>query len=142
MELELGITEGTLDFGQILSNIIGNLAGIVVEMPSTTKGYSSAHFRLDVSLMVDIYDLTKSELKLELINITESGYESLWLGAYYVNNTIYLNLEEAFNIQKVAIGGLNIAELLNNRRILRLHRQDGYEFHQRRIRSVRRRNHG
>lgn len=114
VELELGITEGTLDFGRILSSIIGDLTGIVVEMPSTTKGYSSAHFRLDVSLMVDIYDLTKSELKIELINVTETGYESLWLGAYYVNNTIYLNLEDAFNIQKVAIGGLNIAEILKD----------------------------
>ena len=114
VELELGIIEGTLDFGRILSSIIGDLTGIVVEMPSTTKGYSSAHFRLDVSLMVDIYDLTKSELKIELINVTETGYESLWLGAYYVNNTIYLNLEDAFNIQKVAIGGLNIAEILKD----------------------------
>ena len=59
-------------------------------------------------------DLTKSELKIELINVTETGYESLWLGAYYVNNTIYLNLEDAFNIQKVAIGGLNIAEILKD----------------------------
>ncbi|HBW05592.1 MAG TPA: hypothetical protein DEF02_03285, partial [Clostridiales bacterium] len=114
VELEFGITEGTLDFGKILSSIIGDLTGVVVEMPSTTKGYSSAHFRLDVSLMVDIYDLTKSELKLELINVTETGYESLWLGAYYVNNTIYVNLEEAFNIQKFAVGGLNIAEILKD----------------------------
>lgn len=114
VELELGITEGKLDFGKILSSIIGDLTGVVVEMPSTAKGYSSAHFRLDVSLMVDIYDLTKSELKIELINMTETGYESLWLGAYYVNNTIYVNLKDAFNIQKFAIGGLNIAEILKD----------------------------
>lgn len=114
VELEFGITEGTLDFGKIISAIVGNLTGIVVEMPSTTKGYSSVHFRLDVSLMLDIYDLTKSELKLELINITETGYESLWAGIYYINNTVYLNLEDTFNIQKVAIGGLNIAEILKD----------------------------
>ena len=38
----------------------------------------------------------------------------MWLGAYYVNNTIYVNLKDAFNIQKFAIGGLNIAEILKD----------------------------
>lgn len=64
--------------------------------------------------MLDIYDLTKSELKLELINITETGYESLWAGIYYINSTIYVNLQDTFNIQKVAISGFNLADLLKD----------------------------
>ena len=112
VELNFSITESIFDFGKILHNILGDINGVVFEAPHTAKHYSSAHFRLDFSLMLDMYDITNSELKAELVAITETGYESKWLGLYYLNNSLYIDAEEFFNIPKIAINGLNIRDIL------------------------------
>ena len=93
VEFELGITEGVLDFGGFLKDIVGDIGGVTIEMPETAKGYSSAHFRLDLYIMLNMYDLAQSELYIELYNLSnEAGAEVLWLGAYYSGMTVYLDL--------------------------------------------------
>ena len=93
VEFELGITEGVLDFGGFLEDILGDLRGVTIEMPETAKGYSSAHLRLDLYIMLNMYDLAQSELYIELYNLSnEAGAEVLWLGAYYSGMTVYLDL--------------------------------------------------
>ena len=93
VEFELGITEGVLDFGGFLKDIVGPIGGVTIEMPETAKGYSSAHLRLDLYIMLNMYDLAQSELYIELYNLSnEAGAEVLWLGAYYSGMTVYLDL--------------------------------------------------
>lgn len=93
VEFELGITEGVLDFGGFLEDIVGHIGGVTIEMPETAKGYSSAHLRLDLYIMLNMYDLAQSELYIELYNLSnEAGAEVLWLGAYYSGMTVYLDL--------------------------------------------------
>lgn len=93
VEFELGITEGVLDFGGFLEDIVGPIGGVTIEMPETAKGYSSAHLRLDLYIMLNMYDLAQSELYIELYNLSnEAGAEVLWLGAYYSGMTVYLDL--------------------------------------------------
>lgn len=93
VEFELGITEGVLDFGGFLKDIVGRIGGVTIEMPATAKGYSSAHLRLDLYIMLNMYDLAQSELYIELYNLSnEAGAEVLWLGAYYSGMTVYLDL--------------------------------------------------
>lgn len=93
VEFELGITEGVLDFGGFLKDIVGDIDGVTIEMPATAKGYSSAHLRLDLYIMLNMYDLAQSELYIELYNLSnEAGAEVLWLGAYYSGMTVYLDL--------------------------------------------------
>lgn len=93
VEFELGITEGVLDFGGFLKDIVGDIGGVTIEMPETAKGYSSAHLRLDLYIMLNMYDLAQSELYIELYNLSnEAGAEVLWLGAYYSGMTVYLDL--------------------------------------------------
>ncbi len=93
VEFELGITEGVLDFGGFLKDIVGSIGGVTIEMPETAKGYSSAHLRLDLYIMLNMYDLAQSELYIELYNLSnEAGAEVLWLGAYYSGMTVYLDM--------------------------------------------------
>lgn len=93
VEFELGITEGVLDFGGFLEDIVGPIGGVTIEMPETAKGYSSAHLRLDLYIMLNMYDLAQSELYIELYNLSnEAGAEVLWLGAYYSGMTVYLDM--------------------------------------------------
>ena len=121
VEIELAITEGKIDIGTIMSGILGNVEGLEINIPNTNKGYSSAHLRLDVALVLDMQDLPASELEIELYNLSsETGAEVRWLAAYYMDGTIYLDLS-FFGLPKVAapmteisdwIEG-QIAELLN-----------------------------
>ena len=93
IELELGITEGTLDFGGFLKDILGDLSGVVIDMPATAKGYSSAHLRLDLAVMLDMYNPAQSEIYIEMYNLSnEAGAEVKWLGVYYTGMTLYLDL--------------------------------------------------
>ena len=103
VEIELSITEGQIDIGQIFGSILGNLDGLVIDIPSTNKGYSSAHLRLDLSLMLDMQNLPGSELAVRLINLSsESGAEVQWLAAYYLDEMLYIDLS-FFNMPKVAV---------------------------------------
>ena len=92
VELELSIDEGILDVGPLFEGFLGDLNGVKIEIPATTKGYSSAHFRFDFSLKLDMYDITNSEIVAELYAIGITGYETLWLGIYYIQDVIYLNV--------------------------------------------------
>ncbi|MDE5601036.1 MAG: hypothetical protein K2J16_00875, partial [Clostridia bacterium] len=112
VELDFGITEGTLDFGRIFSNILGDLTGLVIDIPSTTKGYSSAHFRLDVRLMLDMQNITNSELAIELVTVTEAGYDLKWLGLYYINSSVYMDFSDAFDIPKMRLTDFHFGDYL------------------------------
>lgn len=110
LEFELSITEGKIDVGQIFAGILGDLEGIVIEIPSTNKGYSSAHLRLDISLMLDMQNLPGSEFAVQLYNLSsESGAEVLWLAAYYMDDMLYIDLS-FFNMPKVAVPMTEISE--------------------------------
>ena len=103
IELELGITEGTLDFGGFLKDILGDLSGVVIDMPATAKGYSSAHIRLDLAVMLDMYDPAQSEIYIEVYNLSnEAGAEVKWLGVYYTGMTLYLDLA-FFGLPRIAV---------------------------------------
>ena len=103
IELELGITEGTLDFGGFLKDILGDLSGVVIDMPATAKGYSSAHIRLDLAVMLDMYDPAQSEIYIEMYNLSnEAGAEVKWLGVYYTGMTLYLDLS-FLGLPKIAV---------------------------------------
>ncbi|MDE6059947.1 MAG: hypothetical protein K2G31_00515, partial [Clostridia bacterium] len=112
VELDFGITEGTLDFGRIFSNILGDLTGLVIDLPSTTKGYSSAHFRLDVRLMLDMQNITNSELSIELFTVTEAGYDLKWIGLYYINSSVYMDFSDAFDIPKMRLTDFHFGDYL------------------------------
>ncbi len=103
IELELGITEGTLDFGGFLKDILGDLSGVVIDMPATAKGYSSAHIRLDLAVMLDMYNPAQSEIYIEIYNLSnEAGAEVKWLGIYYTGMTLYLDLA-FFGLPRIAV---------------------------------------
>lgn len=113
LEFELGITEGVIDIGAMLEAVgIADLAGVVLEMPGTSKGYSSAHFRLDVSVMLDMYDIGNSEIALGILNIAETGAEVEWIGAYYMRDMLYLDLS-FFGLPKLAVPVTVISEYLD-----------------------------
>ena len=82
-------------------------------MPATSKGYSSAHFRLDLSIVLDFAELTNSEIAVELINIAETGAENVWLGVYYLGGAFYLDAPY-FNIPKLSITAPFITDLIND----------------------------
>ena len=111
VEFELGITEGVIDVGAFFAEILGDLSGVVIEMPSTAKGYSSAHFRLDATVRLDILDLTNSEVMLSLVSISETGAEIEWLAVYYMRDTLYLDLS-FFNFPLVAVPATSITNYL------------------------------
>lgn len=110
VEIELSITEGKIDVGQIFAGILGDLEGIVIEIPGTNKGYSSAHLRLDISLMLDMQNLPGSEIAVQLYNLSsEAGAEVLWLAAYYMDDMLYIDLS-FFNMPKVAVPMTEISD--------------------------------
>ena len=114
VELELAITEGNIDIGQIFSSILGDLEGLVIQIPSTNKGYSSAHLRLDLTLVLDAFDLPSSEIMVELYNLSsESGAEVRWLAANYFNEMLYIDLS-FFGLPKLAVPMTEIADMLRD----------------------------
>lgn len=115
VEFELSITEGQIDVGQIFAGILGDLDGIVIEIPETNKGYSSAHLRLDLSLMLDMQDLPGSEIAVELYNLSsETGAEVKWLAAYYLDGMLYIDLS-FFNMPKLAVPMTEISDFIEDK---------------------------
>lgn len=115
VEFELSITEGQIDVGQIFAGILGDLDGIVIEIPETNKGYSSAHLRLDLSLMLDMQDLPGSEIAVELYNLSsEAGAEVKWLAAYYLDGMLYIDLS-FFNMPKLAVPMTEISDFIEDK---------------------------
>ena len=114
VEIELAITEGNIDIGQIFSAILGDLEGIVIQIPETNKGYSSAHLRLDLTLVLDMFNVPGSELMIELYNLSsESGAEVRWLAAYYMNEMLYIDLS-FFGLPKISVPMTEISEMLDD----------------------------
>lgn len=114
VEFELSITEGQIDVDQIFAGILGDLDGIVIEIPETNKGYSSAHLRLDLSLMLDMQDLPGSEIAVELYNLSsETGAEVKWLAAYYLDGMLYIDLS-FFNMPKLAVPMTEISDFIED----------------------------
>lgn len=115
VEFELSITEGQIDVDQIFAGILGDLDGIVIEIPETNKGYSSAHLRLDLSLMLDMQDLPGSEIAVELYNLSsETGAEVKWLAAYYLDGMLYIDLS-FFNMPKLAVPMTEISDFIEDK---------------------------
>lgn len=115
VEFELSITEGQIDVGQIFAGILGDLDGIVIEIPETNKGYSSAHLRLDLSLMLDMQDLPGSEIAVELYNLSsETGAEVKWLAVYYLDGMLYIDLS-FFNMPKLAVPMTEISDFIEDK---------------------------
>lgn len=113
LEFELSITEGVIDIGAMLQEVgIAALDGVTLEMPGTAKGYSSAHFRLDVSLMLDMFEIGNSEIALSIVNIAETGAEVEWIGVYYMRDMLYLDLS-FFGLPKLAVPVTVISEYLD-----------------------------
>lgn len=114
LEFELSVTEGKIDVGQIFADILGDLDGVVIEIPETNKGYSSAHLRLDISLMLDMQDLPGSEMAVELYNLSsETGAEVKWLAAYYLDGMLYIDLS-FFNMPKLAVPMTEISDFIDD----------------------------
>lgn len=114
VEFELAITEGEVNLGEMLGGLVGDLDGVVVDIPATGKGYSSAHLRLDLTLVIDMQDLPSSQIAIELYNLSsEAGAEVKWLGAYYLNETVYLDLS-FFGLPKIAVPMTEIADMLRD----------------------------
>lgn len=114
VEIELAITEGNIDIGQIFSAILGDLEGIVIQIPETNKGYSSAHLRLDLTLVLDMFNVPGSELMIELYNLSsETGAEVRWLAAYYMNDMLYIDLS-FFGLPKLSVPMTEISEMLDD----------------------------
>ena len=114
VEFELAITEGEVDVGQIFAGILGDLEGMVIQIPDTSKGYSSAHLRLDLTLVLDMFNLPGSEIEIELYNLSsESGAEVRWLAAYYMNDMIYLDLS-FFGLPRLAVPMTEISTLIED----------------------------
>ena len=114
VEFELAITEGEVNLGEMLGGLVGDLDGVVVDIPATGKGYSSAHLRLDLTLVIDMQDLPSSQIAIELYNLSsEAGAEIKWLGAYYLNETVYLDLS-FFGLPKIAVPMTEIADMLRD----------------------------
>ncbi|MEG2451027.1 MAG: hypothetical protein RSB09_04760, partial [Clostridia bacterium] len=111
VELELAINEGSIDFGTILSGILGNIGGVKFDVPSTPRGYSSAHFRLDLMATVDMFDFAKSEASIKLVCISESGIENIWLAVYLMDGIVYID-GSYFDIPKLSIASFPIKEWL------------------------------
>lgn len=114
VEFELAITEGEVNLGEMLGGLVGDLDGVVVDIPATGKGYSFAHLRLDLTLIIDMQDLPSSQIAIELYNLSsEAGAEVKWLGAYYLNETVYLDLS-FFGLPKIAVPMTEIADMLRD----------------------------
>lgn len=113
VEFELGITEGAINIGEMLKPILGDIGNVRIEMPETSKGYSSAHMRLDLSVMLDMFDIANSEISISLVNLSsEAGAEVEWIAAYYMCDMLYLDLS-FFNLPKVAVPLTAISEYLD-----------------------------
>lgn len=113
VEFELGITEGAINIGDMLKPILGDIGDVRIEMPETSKGYSSAHMRLDLSVMLDMFDIANSEISISLVNLSsEAGAEVEWIAAYYMCDMLYLDLS-FFNLLKVAVPLTAISEYLD-----------------------------
>lgn len=113
VEFELGITEGAINIGEMLKPILGDIGNVRIEMPETSKGYSSAHMRLDLSVMLDMFDIANSEISISLVNLSsEAGAEVEWIAAYYMCDMLYLDLS-FFNLPKVAVPLTVISEYLD-----------------------------
>lgn len=113
VEFELGITEGAVNIGDMLKPILGDIGDVRIEMPETSKGYSSAHMRLDLSVMLDMFDIANSEISISLVNLSsEAGAEVEWIAAYYMCDMLYLDLS-FFNLPKVAVPLTAISEYLD-----------------------------
>ncbi|MGN1096971.1 MAG: hypothetical protein ACI4QU_03945, partial [Christensenellales bacterium] len=106
-------TAGTIDFGQVFSAILGDLSGVVVEAPEYTAGITQMDFRMSVSAILDFSDLSKSELKAELIDVSTMGVEEVFIGIYYQDGCLYINAEK-FGLPKMVINELEfITDTLN-----------------------------
>ncbi|MBO5982339.1 MAG: hypothetical protein J6Q06_00490, partial [Clostridia bacterium] len=68
VEFELSVTEGKIDIGTIFANILGDLQGLELEVPAVdgSQGITSAHFRMDIAMLVDFSNPANSELSIEL----------------------------------------------------------------------------
>ena len=115
VEFELSISEGKIDIGTILANILGDLSGLELEIPALdgSQGITAAHFRLDLAMLVDFSNPANSELSIELYNITDLGAVNLWVSAYYTNDTFYI-YAPSFNVPKMSITTPIVSEFINN----------------------------
>ena len=82
-------------------------------MPATSKGYSSAHFRMDMSIVVDFAEITNSEVAVEIFNISETGADNLWIGVYYLSGKLFLDAPY-FNVPKISITTPMVTEFIEN----------------------------
>ena len=82
LDFEMSVTEGVMDFGKIISHIVGELTGVTLETPPTAKGYSSAHLRADIKAMFDLKNYANSEINFELKQVSEVGLPNKWRIVY------------------------------------------------------------
>ena len=64
--------------------------------------------------MLDMGDLSNSELAIELFAVTESGYDAKWAGIYYFGRGVYLDLSDTFNIPKMSMSDIGATDLINS----------------------------
>ncbi|MCI5819150.1 MAG: hypothetical protein MRZ86_00990, partial [Acidaminococcus sp.] len=107
-------TAGTVDLGRVFSGIVGDISGVVVEVPEYTVGVTKMDFRMSVSALLDFSDLSKSELKAELIDISAVDVEEVFIGVYYQDGCLYVNAEK-LGLPKTVINELDfITDTLND----------------------------
>ena len=112
-DFEMSVTEGVMDFGKIISHIVGELTGVTLETPATAKGYSSAHLRADIKAMFDLKNYANSEINFELKQVSEVGLPNKWLGFYFVNDVLYMDLSY-FGLPKVSVSSLSMHNLVKD----------------------------
>jgi len=113
LDFEMSVTEGVMDFGKIISHIVGELTGVTLETPPTAKGYSSAHLRADIKAMFDLKNYANSEINFELKQVSEVGLPNKWLGFYFVNDVLYMDLSY-FGLPKVSVSSLSMHNLIKD----------------------------
>ncbi|MGN0796498.1 MAG: Ig-like domain-containing protein, partial [Christensenellales bacterium] len=107
------LTAGTIDFGQVFSAILGDLSGVVIEAPEYTTGITKMNFKMSVSAILDLSDIAKSELKVELISVSAMDVEEIIIGVYYQDGSLFINAEK-LGLPKMVINELEfITDTLN-----------------------------
>ncbi|MDD4839585.1 MAG: hypothetical protein PHE93_02800, partial [Clostridia bacterium] len=111
IDLKLSMTAGTIDMGDLFYALVGDIDGLVIEIPEYGLGQSAMHMRAKIDLKLDLRSLANSELSLEFYMVTGVGYEDLWFGLYYQGDVLYIDASK-LNMPKISISEGGFAQKL------------------------------
>ncbi|MDR2634872.1 MAG: hypothetical protein LBC13_02710, partial [Clostridiales bacterium] len=108
VDLHVQMTTGTVDFGGLFADLIGDLWGIEAVIPEATGAEINISIRFIAS--VDFNNLANSQLGIE-VHAVFGDSSTKWIGLYFVKDVLYIDLSE-IGIAPIAIGKRTYGQLI------------------------------